>query len=92
LEHMAISMWDQLIPGLMKLKTTHPALAEMNTVYWTFHRALEEQHEEAMMKALDGSSPDKEEALRSGCNQALNLLEGFWMGLHSYVPAEVQTA
>lgn len=92
LEHMAISMWDQLIPGLMKLKTTHPALAEMNTVYWTFHRTLEEQHEEAMMKALDGASPNDQEALRKGCNQALDLLEGFWMGLHRHVPAAVQTA
>lgn len=92
LEHMAVSMWDQLIPGLMKLKTTHPALAEMNTVYWTFHRALEEEHEAAMMKALDGSTPNQEESLRRGCKQALDLLEGFWMGLHNCVPAATQAA
>lgn len=92
LEHMAIAMWDQLIPGIMKLKTTDPALSEMNTVYWTFHRALEEGHEAAMMKALDGSTPNQEASLRKGCKQALDLLEGFWMGLHNYVPAVPQTA
>ena len=37
----------------MKLKETVPAFKDMNTVYWTFHRALEQQHEEAMMRALD---------------------------------------
>lgn len=43
LEHMAISMWDQLIPGVMKMKSDK-GMHEMNTVYWTFHRALEQQH------------------------------------------------
>jgi len=92
LEHMAVSMWDQLIPGLQALKNTRPALAKMDTAYWTFHRSLEEKHEEAMMKALDGTPKNNEKALRQGCGQALDLLEGFWMGLHNYCLPEVQTA
>ena len=82
LEHMAISMWDQLIPGIMKLKQTRPALAEMNTVYWTFHRALESQHEDAMMHALESIPAGAESALRAGCEQMLGYLEGFWLGLN----------
>jgi len=81
LEHMAISMWDQLIPGVIKLKEEIPEFNQMNTVYWTFHRALEQQHEEAMMRALDDVSKEAEGALRKGCGEALDLLEGFWMGL-----------
>ena len=81
LEHMAISMWDQLIPGIMKLKKAIPAFREMNTVYWTFHRALEVQHEEAMMRALDNVSKEAEPSLQKGCSEVLALLEGFWMGL-----------
>ncbi|HYP28611.1 MAG TPA: iron-containing redox enzyme family protein, partial [Blastocatellia bacterium] len=81
LEHMAISMWDQLIPGIMKLKKTRTRLENMHTVYWTFHRALEEQHEDAMMKALDGQQASDEASLREGCRRALDLLEAFWAGL-----------
>jgi pyrroloquinoline-quinone synthase len=81
LEHMAISMWDQLIPGIMKLKKTRAPFEQMNTVYWTFHRALEQQHEDAMMKALDGQQEGDEASLRDGCRQALDLLEAFWAGL-----------
>jgi pyrroloquinoline quinone (PQQ) biosynthesis protein C len=81
LEHMAISMWDQLIPGIMKLKQTVPGFRQMNTVYWTFHRALEAQHEEAMMRALDDVPKEAEPSLQKGCCEVLDLLEGFWMGL-----------
>jgi len=81
LEHMAISMWDQLIPGIMSLKRTRPHFAKMNTAYWTFHRALEAQHEEAMMRALDDIPKEAEGSLRLGCERSLALLEGFWMGL-----------
>ena len=81
LEHMAISMWDQLIPGIMKLKQTVPGFQNMNTVYWTFHRALEAQHEEAMMRALDDVPKEAEPSLQKGCSEVLDLLEGFWMGL-----------
>lgn len=81
LEHMAISMWDQLIPGIMAIKQSDPDFARMNTAYWTFHRALEAQHEEAMMRALDDVAATAEGSLRRGCKAALDLLEGFWMGL-----------
>jgi pyrroloquinoline quinone (PQQ) biosynthesis protein C len=81
LENMAISMWDQLIPGLMKLKQMRAGLSGMNTVYWTFHRALEAQHEDAMMRALEETKKEHEQPIRQGCKSALDLLEGFWMGL-----------
>lgn len=81
LEHMAISMWDQLIPGIQQLKRSRPEFEQMNTVYWTFHRALEQQHEDAMMKALEDVPESAEGQLRKGCEQALELLLGFWMGL-----------
>jgi pyrroloquinoline-quinone synthase len=83
LEHMAISMWDQLIPGIQKLKRSRQSLSGMHTVYWTFHRALEQQHEDSMMKALDHIAPHTEDSLRAGCREALSLLECFWMGLEA---------
>ncbi len=92
LENMAISMWDQLIPGIMKLKQTRPCFCQMNTVYWTFHRALESQHEDAMMKALDGFPMATEKPLRAGCKQALDLLEGFWLGLECKAVHETKIA
>lgn len=79
LEHMAISMWDQLIPGIMSVKAK--GMHEMNTVYWTFHRALEQQHEDSMTRALDDLPECAHAALKEGCACALDLLEGFWMGL-----------
>lgn len=81
LEHMAISMWDHLIPGISKLKQMRPSFSKMNTVYWTFHRALEEQHEDAMMRALKDVPIEVQNSLRHGCTNALNLLEKFWLGL-----------
>jgi len=86
LEHMAITMWDLLIPGIMKLKARHPSLAKMNTGYWTFHRALEEQHEDAMIKALEDVPESAQASLRKGCNAALDLLEDFWLGLNAGRP------
>ncbi len=83
LEHMAIPMWDQLIPGIMEMKQAHASLAKMHTGYWTFHRALEEKHEEGMMKALDPIDASAEPQLMEGCAGALDLLEGFWMGLEN---------
>lgn len=83
LEHMAITMWDLLIPGIMKLKARHPSLSKMNTGYWTFHRALEEQHEDAMMKALEDVPESAQASVRKGCNAALDLLEDFWLGLEA---------
>ncbi|HKY06209.1 MAG TPA: iron-containing redox enzyme family protein [Blastocatellia bacterium] len=86
LEHMAIPMWDQLIPGILEMKQTHSTLAKMHTGYWTFHRALEEKHEEGMMKALDSVDQNAEPRLLEGCCRALDLLEGFWMGLEKSSP------
>jgi pyrroloquinoline quinone (PQQ) biosynthesis protein C len=92
LEHMAISMWDLLIPGIMKLKSTVPELAQMNTVYWTFHRALEARHEDAMMKALENVPLAAQQPLRKGCREALDLLEGFWLGLGNEANLDAQVA
>jgi pyrroloquinoline quinone (PQQ) biosynthesis protein C len=86
LENMAITMWDHLIPGLTRLKTTrHP---RMDLTYFTFHRELEATHEEAMehaVEALQGSgrqmSDGDEEDFRLGVTEVLGYLEGFWMGL-----------
>jgi pyrroloquinoline quinone (PQQ) biosynthesis protein C len=81
LENMAITMWDQLLPGLMKLKETRSEFTGMNTVYWTFHRALEAQHEAAMENALGDVRREDEASLQAGCAQALLLLQNFWLGL-----------
>lgn len=81
LEHMAISMWDQLIPGLASLKGSRPSLADMDLFYWTFHRELEEGHEDAMSRAIESVRPEERADLAQGCGRALDLLEGFWLGL-----------
>ena len=81
LEHMAIPMWDLLIPGLERLKERRPDLSAMDLFYWTFHRDLEQGHEDAMSRTLDGIRPYEEETVRQGCVAALDLLEGFWLGL-----------
>jgi pyrroloquinoline-quinone synthase len=87
LEHMAITMWDHLIPGLMHLKSTrHP---QMDLTYFTFHRQIESTHEEAMEHAVaavqgssgDGMSEQEKTDFRYGVNAVLGYLEGFWMGL-----------
>ncbi len=87
LENMAITMWDHLIPGLTRLKSTrHP---HMDITYFTFHRQLESTHEEAMEHAVAavqsttnaGMSEQDKEDFRCGVNTVLGYLEGFWMGL-----------
>ncbi len=87
LENMAISMWDQLIPGLTKLKAVrHPHL---DLTYFTYHRQLEATHEEAMEHAVaavqgsaaGGLSDQDQRDFRSGVIAVLDYLEGFWMGL-----------
>ncbi len=81
LENMAITMWDQLISGLKIIKERwFPA---MNMGYFTFHRELEEQHEDAMDKALS-LHEDNEQArtsIRQGAQTVLDAEEGFWLGL-----------
>lgn len=94
LENMAITMWDQLIPGLRQLHgQRYPS---MNMTYFTFHRQLEESHEDAMrsaVEAVDGAgglahlSAEEREDFRRGMLAVLDYLEGFWMGLeHRAVP------
>jgi len=89
LEHMAIPMWDQLIPGLEALKNRREDLAGMDLFYWTFHRDLEQGHEDAMSRTLSSLGEREEADLEDGCKAALDLLEGFWLGLESPRPAPV---
>jgi pyrroloquinoline quinone (PQQ) biosynthesis protein C len=87
LEHMAITMWDHLLPGLVHLKSVR--YPRMDLTYFTFHRELEAGHEEAMHHAItavesatDGDLSDREkEDFRCGVNAVLGYLEGFWKGL-----------
>ncbi len=84
LENMAITMWDHLIPGLILLKTTRHS--KMDLTYFTFHRQLEQSHEDAMkqaVQAMDGLdlAVQQQEDFRQGVIAVLNYLEGFWMGL-----------
>lgn len=90
LENMAITMWDHLIPGLTSLRTTR--YPNLDLTYFTFHRALESTHEEAMEKAVaavDGGGRthsgkmtiEEREDFRRGVTAVLDYLEGFWMGL-----------
>ena len=96
LENMAITMWDHLIPGLVHLRAIrHP---HMDLTYFTFHRELEQSHEEAMKQAVQvmddgvGSttlSSHQQEDFRLGVTAVLDYLEGFWMGLESHRPTDV---
>jgi pyrroloquinoline quinone (PQQ) biosynthesis protein C len=91
LENMAITMWDHLIPGLEKLhRDRYPA---MDLTYFTFHRALESTHEEAMAKAVKAiettpghasgrMSVAESDDFCSGMLTVLDYLEGFWKGLN----------
>jgi pyrroloquinoline-quinone synthase len=81
LENMAIPMWDQLLPGLRIVRERR--LPKMDIEYFTFHRELESQHEDAMEEVSDivGKDPASEESFESGIREALDLLHGFWVGL-----------
>ncbi|MBA5872418.1 MAG: DUF3865 domain-containing protein [Nitrospira sp. CR2.1] len=90
LENMAITMWDHLIPGLSMIRADR--YPRMDMTYFTFHRQLESEHEQAMaqaMEAIDGTGSvsqvgmtDREKHdFRVGMNAVLDYLEGFWMGL-----------
>ncbi|HKJ96957.1 MAG TPA: iron-containing redox enzyme family protein [Thermoplasmataceae archaeon] len=83
LENMAIPMWDKLLAGFEKWKASHPDYSGMDLEYFTFHRALEEKHEEAMEDVLgkhkdDGSAREK---FITGARGILDLEEKFWIGL-----------
>lgn len=88
LENMAITMWDHLIPGLTCLRMSR--YPSMDMTYFTFHRELEQSHEEAMrnaVQAVDGAgglaklTPAEREGFRHGMLAVLGYLEAFWMGL-----------
>lgn len=81
LETMAIPMWDQLLPGLKSVKNSKRR--SMDIEYFTFHRELESQHEDAMEKVSNivGHDPAAEKSFESGMREALDLLHGFWVGL-----------
>jgi pyrroloquinoline-quinone synthase len=88
LENMAITMWDQLIPGLVQLRASR--YPSMDMTYFTFHRELEQSHEDAMrnaVQAVDGAggltklTVDERGDFRHGMLAVLGYLEAFWMGL-----------
>ena len=90
LENMAITMWDHLIPGLSRLRASR--YPNMDMTYFTFHRELESNHEEAMknaVAAVEGASGERRGEMserdradfRQGVKAVLDYLEGFWMGL-----------
>lgn len=96
LENMAITMWDHLIPGLTHLRSSrHPT---MDLTYFTFHRALEQSHEDAMehaVQAMNGGaggttlSLQQQRDFQQGMTAVLDYLEGFWMGLEQRRAANV---
>jgi pyrroloquinoline quinone (PQQ) biosynthesis protein C len=88
LENMAITMWDHLIPGLIALRVSR--YPSMDMTYFTFHRDLEQTHEDAMrnaVEAVDGTgglarlTPQERAGFRHGMLAVLGYLEAFWMGL-----------
>ena len=100
LEHMAITMWDHLIPGLTILRNSR--YPTMDITYFVFHRELESEHERAMEQAIvavNGESgvshapmSDREkDDFRLGMNTVLDYLHGFWMGLERKPSVAAQT-
>ncbi len=81
LENMAITMWDHLLPGIDHAKKTW--FSKLDPTYFTFHRQLEEMHEDAMENATAGyeGKPALQKNFKNGANEVLNYLHGFWMGL-----------
>ena len=83
LENMAIPMWDKILSGFKLWVKKHPEYAAMDIRYFTFHRELEERHEEAMEDVLGGHKDDlvAQEKFRIGADGILKLEEKFWLGL-----------
>jgi pyrroloquinoline quinone (PQQ) biosynthesis protein C len=84
LENMAITMWDHLIPGLLLLKATRHT--QMDLTYFTFHRQLEQSHEDAMKHAVQAMGDldpavKQQQDFQQGMMTVLDYLEGFWRGL-----------
>jgi pyrroloquinoline quinone (PQQ) biosynthesis protein C len=85
LENMATTMWDHLLPGLRTMKQRWYPFMDMT--YFTFHRELENTHEEAMERAMAAqvgdAGPRERRDFREGAKRVLDYLEGFWMGLEA---------
>ena len=78
---MAIPMWDQLLTGLKICKNKW--FKEMDIVYFTFHRKLEEEHEDAMDAALEAHAKNKsaQKSILEGAMEVLDSEKDFWLGL-----------
>ena len=83
LENMAIPMWDKILAGFRIFEDKHPEFKNTDIEYFTFHRKLEEHHEEAMEDVLGThkSDPDAREKFFKGARGILNLEKNFWNGL-----------
>ena len=83
LENMAIPMWDKILAGFKVWKEKHPEYAGADIRYFTFHRELEEHHEEAMENILGTHKDDPvaRESFMKGAKGILDLEEKFWLGL-----------
>ena len=80
---MAIPMWDKILAGFKVWKEKHPEYAGADIRYFTFHRELEEHHEEAMENILGTHKDDPvaRESFMKGAKGILDLEEKFWLGL-----------
>ena len=83
LENMAIPMWDKILAGFKIWKEKHPEYSKADIRYFTFHRELEEHHEEAMENILGThkNDPSVRDNFLSGAKGILDLEEKFWTGL-----------
>jgi pyrroloquinoline-quinone synthase len=83
LENMAIPMWDKLLPGLQRAREKFPDLKNMDIEYFTFHRELEEHHEEEMANVLGVhiNDPVAREKFMRGAMGILDSERIFWEGL-----------
>jgi len=83
LENMAIPMWDKILAGMKIWVEKHPEYSNMDIKYFTFHRELEEHHEEAMENVLGAhaNDPAARKMFLSGADGILNLEEKFWLGI-----------
>ncbi len=83
LENMAIPMWDKILAGLSIWRSKNPSYSGMDIDYFTFHRELEIQHEEAMEDVLGThkSDPVARKNFKVGADGILKLETEFWNGL-----------
>lgn len=83
LENMAIPMWDKLLRGFKLVKEKFPGLQSMDIEYFTFHRQLEEHHEEEMANVLGEhiNDPVAREKFKTGAVGMLDKERDFWLGL-----------